>query len=292
MSNFTNSPTMKLKARAVQPGLKRLPNIKNIIAVASTKGGVGKSTTAFNLAVCFQKLGLRTGLLDADVYGPSVPRLVGTEGQQPRAVDREHVQPIMAHGLQTMSIGYLLNDPKTPMVWRGPIVIKALQQLLHQTLWDDLDVLVIDLPPGTGDVQLTMAQKIPVSGAVMITTPQELALQDVRKGIVMFEKVKVPILGVIENMSYHRCTACGHEEHIFGQGGGRMIAQAFDLPLLGELPLDARVQNNADSGQPVVTSDDSALTKSYMTVANEVLGALNARARDWSGMFNVEVLGK
>ncbi len=274
----------EVTAHAAQKGVKRIKGINNIIAVASGKGGVGKSTTAVNLALALQAEGGRVGLLDADIYGPSQPRMLGTS-EKPKSHDGKSMEPVIAHGLQTMSIGYLV-DEETPMIWRGPMVTQALEQLLHETNWSDLDYLIIDLPPGTGDTQLTLAQKIPVSGAVIITTPQDIALIDARKAYRMFEKVDVPVLGVIENMSTHVCSQCGHEEAIFGHGGGRRMAEEYGLALLGSLPLDLRIREGLDIGQPIVVSDkDSDLTAGYRAIALRIAASLSRQARDYSNRF-------
>ena len=233
---------------AVQRGVKLVDGVKNIIAVASGKGGVGKSTTAVNLALALAAEGARVGMLDADIYGPSQPTMLGISGQ-PESADGKTMNPMMSHGLQAMSIGFLIDADDTPMVWRGPMVTQALEQLLHQTKWDNLDYLVVDLPPGTGDIQLTLAQKVPVTGAVIVTTPQDIALMDARKGLKMFEKVGIKIVGIVENMSTHICSKCGHEEHIFGAGGGEKMCADYDTEFLGGLPLDIRIREQADSGR-------------------------------------------
>lgn len=244
------------------------PNLKHIIAVASGKGGVGKSTTAVNLALALHQQGARVGILDADIYGPSQPLMLGAT-ERPEIKDKK-ISPIIRHGIQSMSIGYLVDD-KTAMVWRGPMVSAALQQLLNDTLWDNLDYLVIDLPPGTGDIQLTLAQKIPVSGAVVVTTPQDLALLDARRAYEMFRKVNVPVLGIIENMSTHVCSNCGHEEHIFGEGGGQRLAEQYQLDFLGALPLDIHIREQTDGGVPTVVADpDSKNAQIYREIARRV----------------------
>ena len=252
---------------------KDLSNIKNIIAIASGKGGVGKSTTAVNLALALVCDGARVGILDADIYGPSVPLMLGVQ-ERPQVTEQKKIQPIIAHGLQSMSIGYLV-DTEAPMAWRGPMATGALQQLLHDTLWDALDYLIIDLPPGTGDIQLTLAQKIPVTAAVIVTTPQDLALLDARRAYEMFRKVKVPVLGIIENMSVHVCSKCGHTESIFGEGGGQQMAEQYDIPLLGKLPLDMQIRQQIDSGKPTVAlSTDSVNSLLYRKIAQQVVAAL------------------
>jgi ATP-binding protein involved in chromosome partitioning len=256
---------------------KTLPNVKNIIAIASGKGGVGKSTTAVNLALAFAQSGFRAGILDADIYGPSQPLMLGVK-EKPVTKDKKII-PILQHGIQSMSIGYLI-DEKAPMVWRGPMVSMALQQLLYDTEWDNLDYLIIDLPPGTGDVQLTLAQKIPVTGAVIVTTPQDLALLDARRACEMFKKVNVPVLGVIENMSLHTCSQCGHQEHIFGKGGGEHLAKQYGIELLGSLPLDILIREQTDSGKPTVVVDpESVNAKQYRDIAQRVIERLNSQVK-------------
>jgi len=256
--------------------LANIKNVKNIIAVASGKGGVGKSTTSVNLALALAADGARVGLLDADIYGPSVGMLLGVkEGTRPETEQEKFFKPVMACGIQSMSMAYLVNE-NTPMVWRGPMVSGALQQLITQTLWDDLDYLVIDMPPGTGDIQLTLSQKIPVSASVVVTTPQDIALLDAKKGIEMFRKVNIPVLGVVENMSMHICGNCGHAEHIFGEGGGDKIAEEFNTQLLGSLPLSKYIREQSDSGLPVVADDpDSEVSAMYRTVARNMAAALS-----------------
>ncbi len=273
------------KARAVQGGLKRLPQVKNMLAVASAKGGVGKSTTALNLAMALKDLGANVGILDADIYGPSQPCLLGSATQKAQSLQENAVEPVMSHGLQTMSIGYLI-DEKSAMVWRGPMVIRALQQLLLQTQWHELDYLILDLPPGTGDVQITLAQKIPVSGAIVVTTPQDLALLDAQRGIEMFNKVGVPVLGVVENMSVHVCSQCGHHEAIFGEGGAQRLAADYQVPLLAKLPLDSRIRTCADNGEPLsISSPDSELLLLYKHMALGILGELSQKPLDYSAKF-------
>jgi ATP-binding protein involved in chromosome partitioning len=263
----------QINAYAVQVGMQTMPGIKNIIAVASGKGGVGKSTSAVNLSLALLAEGARVGLLDADIYGPSQPMMLGV-AQRPTATEHNTMLPIMAYGLQTMSIGYLI-DEATPMVWRGPMVSGALQQLLNQTQWQDLDYLIVDLPPGTGDIQLSLAQKIPVSGAIIVTTPQDIALLDVRKATAMFQKVKVPVLGVVENMSLHTCSQCGHQEAIFGQGGGQLLATEYEVPLLGQLPLDKVIREQADQGKPLVVAEpESSVTLLYREIARNMVARL------------------
>lgn len=264
--------------------MNALPNIKNIIAVASGKGGVGKSTTAVNLALALAEDDFRVGILDADIYGPSVPLMLGIHAR-PEVKDQKKIVPILAHGLQSMSIGYLI-DENTPMIWRGPMVSGALQQLLNDTLWDNLDYLIIDLPPGTGDIQLTLAQKIPVTAAVVVTTPQDLALLDARRAYEMFRKVNVPVLGVIENMSIHICSQCGHAESIFGEGGGKQIAEQYSIPLLGALPLDLQIRQQTDSGKPTVAADPASQNaKLYREIARQMVANLSLQAREVSVKF-------
>ncbi len=267
----------KVMAHKVQEDLKPLESITNIIAVGSGKGGVGKSTTAVNLALALQNEGARVGLLDADIYGPSIPSMLGVKGQP--ATDGKHIIPKEAYGLKVMSIGFLVEED-TAMIWRGPMVTSALQQLLGDTLWGPLDYLIIDLPPGTGDIQLTLAQRIPVAGAVIVTTPQDIALLDARRAVHMFRKVDVPVLGVVENMSTHICTACGHEEAIFGHGGGEQMAKDFDIPLLGSLPLAVEIRSSLDEGKPtMMQNSDSELTRCYRNLALRTAGALSLMPR-------------
>jgi ATP-binding protein involved in chromosome partitioning len=271
----------KIVAHTVQRGLKVMPNVRNIIAVASGKGGVGKSTVAANLALALAAEGARVGMLDADIYGPSQPTMLGISGQ-PSSTDGKTFDPLEGHGIQASSIGFLI-DPDQPMVWRGPMVTSALQQLLTLTNWKDLDYLVIDMPPGTGDIQLTLAQQVPVTGAVIVTTPQDIALLDASKGLRMFEKVGVPILGLIENMATHVCSNCGHEEHIFGSGGGAKMAQQFGVEVLGALPLDIRIREHADGGKPTVVAEpDGELARIYKQIARRVAIRIAERARDLS----------
>ena len=273
-----------VKSHAVQQNLKPLTGIKNVIAVASGKGGVGKSTTAVNLALAMQAEGATVGILDADIYGPSIPRMLGCKGQ-PESSDGKSLEPMVGHGIQSMSIGYLVEED-TPMIWRGPMVTQALEQLLNDTRWSDVDYLIIDLPPGTGDIQLTLAQKIPVSGAVIVTTPQDIALLDARKGLKMFEKVEVPVLGIIENMSIHICSQCGHSEHIFGEGGGARMSAEHGVDLLGSLPLDIHIREQSDSGNPTVAAmADSSIASIYREVARKTAAKLATQARDHSAAF-------
>jgi ATP-binding protein involved in chromosome partitioning len=250
-----------------------LPGVRKVVAVASGKGGVGKSTLAVNLALALQAEGVKAGILDADVYGPSQPLMLGSK-DRPTSPDGKRMNPIRAHGLQAMSIGFLIDEDQ-PMVWRGPMVTQALGQMLVETVWDDLDVLVIDLPPGTGDVQLSLAQRVPISGAVIVTTPQDIALLDARKALQMFRKVEVPVLGIVENMSTHVCGQCGHEEAIFGAGGGERLARQYGVELLGQVPLDITIREQADGGTPTVAADpDAPLARRYRDIARQVLQRL------------------
>lgn len=275
----------KIVAHAVQRGVKLLPGVKNIIAVASGKGGVGKSTTAVNLALALAAEGARVGILDADIYGPSQPQMLGLAGQQPVSLDGNSMEPLEAYGVQAMSIGFMV-DVDTPMVWRGPMVAQALDQLLTETNWKELDYLVVDMPPGTGDVQLSMSQKVPVTGAVIVTTPQDIALIDARKGLKMFEKVGIPILGIVENMSVHVCSNCGHAEHIFGTGGAEKMCADYGTELLGSLPLNLQIREMADGGKPtVVGAPDSPAADIYRSVARQVAIKVAERAKDMSAKF-------
>ena len=284
LSNVTINVTHKVIAHSVQHGVKRLENVKNIIAVASGKGGVGKSTTSVNLALALSAEGASVGLLDADIYGPSQPRMMGLSGE-PDSVDGKTIEPMENHGIQTMSIGFLI-DEEAPMIWRGPMVTQALEQLLNDTQWRNLDYLIIDLPPGTGDTQLTLAQKVPVSGAIIVTTPQDIALLDARKGLKMFEKVDIPILGIVENMSTHICSNCSHEEHIFGEGGGQSMASEAGVRLLGALPLELRIREQADSGTPTVVAEpDCRAAQIYREIARKAAARLGQQAKDYSTSF-------
>jgi len=274
----------KIVAHEVQKGVTPIQGVRNIIAVASGKGGVGKSTVSSNLALALSAEGANVGILDADIYGPSQPRMLGISGR-PKSADGKSLEPMSSYHLQVMSIGFLVEED-TPMIWRGPMVTQALEQLLNDTRWKDLDYLVIDLPPGTGDTQLTLAQKVPVSGAAIVTTPQDIALLDARKALKMFEKVEIPVLGVIENMSTHVCSACGHEEAIFGEGGGVQMAEEYEVETLGRIPLDIRIRADADSGRPTVVADpDGAITMNYRSIARHVAGQLAARRRSYSDVF-------
>jgi len=275
----------KIAAHAVQGGVKLIPGVRNIVAVASGKGGVGKSTVAVNLALALAAEGASVGLLDADIYGPSQPLMLGLQGQRPQSPDGKSIEPMEAHGIQAISIGFLI-DPEQPMVWRGPMVTQALEQLLRDTRWRDLDYLIVDMPPGTGDVQLTLAQKVPVTGAVIVTTPQDIALLDARKGLKMFEKVNIPILGIVENMAVHVCSNCGHTEHVFGSGGGAKMAADYEVDVLGSLPLDLRIREQADSGQPTVASDpDSKAAEIYREIGRKVAVKIAEKAQDFSAAF-------
>jgi len=274
----------KVVAHSVQKTVKRIEGIKNIIAVASGKGGVGKSTTSVNLALALLADGASVGLLDADIYGPSQPRMMGISGQ-PESSDGKTLEPMENYGIKTMSIGFLVEED-TPMIWRGPMVTQALEQLLADTNWGELDYLVVDLPPGTGDTQLTLSQKIPVSGAVIVTTPQDIALLDARKGLKMFEKVEIPVLGVVENMSIHICSECGHSEHIFGEGGGQRMADEYDVDYLGALPLDMSIRVQTDGGKPSVVADpDSKITDLYKEIARNASAKLAQQGKDYSTKF-------
>jgi ATP-binding protein involved in chromosome partitioning len=287
---FVNIST-KIESHGVQKGVKPLPSIKNIIAVASGKGGVGKSTVAVNLALALSVEGASVGILDADIYGPSQPRMLGVQ-TKPESKDGKTIEPVVSHGIQSMSIGYLI-DEETPMIWRGPMVTQALEQLLRDSNWRDLDYLVVDLPPGTGDIQLTLAQKVPVTGAVIVTTPQDIALLDARKGLKMFEKVEIPVLGIIENMSTHICSKCGHEEHIFGEGGGERMAKQYDIDLLGQLPLDIRIREETDGGKPTVIADpECKIALNYRDIARRVAARLSLQKKDYAAKFPNIVIQK
>ncbi len=274
----------KIVSHSVQKGVNMIPGVKNIIAVASGKGGVGKSTTSVNLALALSLEGATVGILDADIYGPSQPRMLGVT-TQPESADGKSLEPMRSHNIQSMSIGYLI-DEETPMIWRGPMVTQALEQLLKDTQWKDVDYLIIDLPPGTGDIQLTLAQKVPVSGAIIVTTPQDIALLDARKGLKMFEKVEVPVLGIVENMSIHICSECGHEEHIFGAGGGGRMAEQYNVDMLGSLPLDISIRVGTDDGKPSVVADpEGRISQIYRQVARRVAAKLSLRQKDFSSSF-------
>ncbi len=284
VSNVSVNISSKIVAHAVQRGVKLMTNVRNIIAVASGKGGVGKSTTAANLALALAAEGAKVGLLDADIYGPSQPMMMGVSGK-PESHDGKTMEPLENYGVQVASIGFMI-DPDQPMVWRGPIVTQALQQLLEQTNWRDLDYLIVDMPPGTGDVQLTLSQKVPVTGAVIVTTPQDIALLDARKGLKMFEKVGIPILGIVENMSMHICSNCGHAEPIFGQGGGEKMCSDFGVDFLGALPLTMSIREQADSGRPTVVADpDGQVAQIYKQIARKVAVKVAEKAKDMTSKF-------
>ena len=274
----------RLTTHAVQGELKPLPNVRNIIAVGSGKGGVGKSTTAVNLALALAAEGLAVGVLDADVYGPSVPMMLGLSGR-PDSPDGKTIEPMRAHGIEAMSIG-LLVDQDAPMIWRGPMATSALTQLLTDTRWGDLDVLVVDLPPGTGDIQLTMAQKIPVAGAVIVTTPQDVATLDARKALKMFEKLDIAVLGLVENMAVHVCTNCGHAEHVFGEGGAGRMSTQYAVPVLGSLPLEIGIRAQGDAGTPIVAAHpESTAAQAYRAIARALLVQLDGRPKLRSGIM-------
>lgn len=284
VENVSVNVTSKVIAHAAQRGVALLPQVKNIIAVASGKGGVGKSTTAANLALALAAEGASVGILDADIYGPSQPMMLGIEGR-PESADGQSMEPLENYGVQVMSIGFLV-DADNPMIWRGPMATQALEQLLRQTNWRDLDYLIIDMPPGTGDIQLTLSQRVPLTGAVIVTTPQDIALLDARKGLKMFEKVGVPILGIVENMAVHVCSQCGHTEHIFGADGGKRMAKEYELDYLGALPLAMSIREQADSGRPTVVSDpDGEVATIYKALARQVAVKVAAKAKDFSAKF-------
>jgi ATP-binding protein involved in chromosome partitioning len=284
VENVSVNVTTKITSHAVQRGVQLLPSVKNIIAVASGKGGVGKSTTAVNLALALAAEGANVGILDADIYGPSQPMMMGIEGR-PESVDGQTMEPLENYGVQVISIGFLI-DKDEAMIWRGPMATQALEQLLRQTNWKDLDYLIVDMPPGTGDIQLTLSQRVPMTGAVIVTTPQDIALLDARKGIKMFEKVGVPILGIVENMAVHVCTNCGHVEHIFGADGGKKMAAEYGMDYLGALPLKLQIREQADSGRPTVIADpDGEVAGLYKAVARQVAIKIAAKAKDFSSKF-------
>jgi ATP-binding protein involved in chromosome partitioning len=284
IGNVSANVYQKIVSHTVQKGVKLVQGVKNIIAVASGKGGVGKSTTAVNLALALAAEGARVGILDADIYGPSQPQMLGIEGR-PESLDGKKLEPMTAYGLQAMSVGFLI-DPETPMVWRGPMVTQALTQLLGETNWQDLDYLVVDLPPGTGDIQLTLAQQVPVTGAVIVTTPQDIALLDARKGLKMFEKVGIPILGIVENMSIHICSKCGNEEHIFGSGGADKMGKDYQVDVLGALPLDINIRMQTDGGKPTVVAEpDSRVAEIYRSIARRVAIKIADKAKDMTSKF-------
>ena len=284
VANVSVNVATKVIAHAVQRGVQLMPNVKNIIAVASGKGGVGKSTTAVNLALALAAEGASVGLLDADIYGPSQPMMMGIDAR-PESGDGKTMEPLENYGVQVMSIGFLVAQDEA-MIWRGPMATQALEQLLRQTTWKDLDYLIVDMPPGTGDIQLTLSQRVPMTGAVIVTTPQDIALLDARKGIKMFEKVGVPILGIVENMAVHVCSKCGHTEHIFGQDGGRKMAAEYSMDYLGALPLDINIRLQADNGRPTVVADpDGEVAALYKAVARQVAVKIAAQAKDFSSKF-------
>ncbi len=284
VNNVSANIVSKVVAHSAQRGVALLPQVKNIIAVASGKGGVGKSTTAANLALALAAEGASVGLLDADIYGPSQPMMMGVEGR-PESDDGKTMEPMENYGVQVMSIGFLV-DKDEAMIWRGPMATQALEQLLRQTNWRDLDYLIIDMPPGTGDIQLTLSQRVPMTGAVIVTTPQDIALLDAKKGIKMFEKVGVPILGIVENMAVHICSQCGHAEHIFGQDGGKRMAQEMKMDYLGALPLDMQIRLQADGGTPTVAADpQGAVAEIYKSIARQVAVKIAAKAKDFSAKF-------
>ena len=284
VENVSANLATKIIPHAVQRGVQLLPNVKNIVAVASGKGGVGKSTTAVNLALALAAEGARVGILDADIYGPSQPMMMGIEGR-PESADGKSMEPMENYGVQVMSIGFLV-EADSPMVWRGPMATQALDQLLRQTNWGDLDYLIVDMPPGTGDIQLSLSQKVPLTGAVIVTTPQDIALLDAKKGIKMFEKVGVPILGIVENMAVHVCEKCGHVEHIFGEDGGKHLAAEYKMAYLGALPLNLTIRVQADNGRPSEVSDpDGEIAGLYKAVARQVAVKIAQRAKDFSSKF-------
>jgi len=281
--------TWRVEAHVAQRGMQPIKGIKNVLAIASGKGGVGKSTVTANLALALAADGARVGVLDADIYGPSQPRMLGARGR-PESKDGKTLEPVVSYGIQIMSIGFLVEE-ETPMIWRGPMVTQALEQMLRDTNWRDIDYLIVDLPPGTGDIQLTLAQRVPVSGALIVTTPQDIALQDARKGLKMFEKVEVPVLGVVENMSVHVCSQCGHSEPVFGSGGGERMARQYGIHLLGALPLDIHIREDADGGEPTAAkSPDSVVGRELREVARRVSARLGLQPRDYSQVFgNIEI---
>ena len=284
VENVSANLVMKIIPHAVQRGVQLLPNVKNIVAVASGKGGVGKSTTAVNLALALAAEGARVGVLDADIYGPSIPMMMGISGK-PESADGKTMEPMENYGVQVMSIGFLVAQDEA-MIWRGPMATQALEQLLRQTNWQDLDYLIVDMPPGTGDIQLTLSQRVPMTGAVIVTTPQDIALLDAKKGIKMFQKVGVPILGIVENMAVHVCSQCGHVEHVFGADGGKTMAAEYGMDYLGALPLSMQIRVQADSGEPTVVSDpDGEVAAIYKAVARQVALSIAAKNRDFSSKF-------
>jgi ATP-binding protein involved in chromosome partitioning len=291
VENVSVNIVTQVVSHAVQRGVQLLPGVKNIVAVASGKGGVGKSTTAANLALALAAEGASVGLLDADIYGPSQSMMMGISGK-PESTDGKSMEPLRNHGVQVMSIGFLV-DQDQAMIWRGPMVTQALEQMLRQTNWKDLDYLIVDMPPGTGDIQLTLSQRVPVTGAVIVTTPQDIALLDARKGIKMFEKVGVPILGIVENMAVHVCTNCGHVEHIFGADGGRKMAEQYGMPYLGALPLAMRIREQADSGTPTVVAEpEGEVAAIYKDIARRVAIGIAEKAKDFSAKFPTITVSK
>ena len=291
VGNVSVNLSVKIASHSVQRGVQLLPNVKNIIAVASGKGGVGKSTTAVNLALALAAEGASVGLLDADIYGPSQPMMMGIEGR-PESVDGKNMEPMENYGIQVMSIGFLVAQDEA-MIWRGPMATQALEQLLRQTNWKDLDYLIVDMPPGTGDIQLTLSQRVPMTGAVIVTTPQDIALLDAKKGIKMFEKVGVPILGIVENMAVHICSNCGHTEHIFGEDGGKKMAADYKMDYLGALPLDMQIRLQADNGRPTVVADpDGDVAGIYKAIARKMAITVAAKAKDFSSKFPTITISK
>ena len=285
VGNVSANVSWKVTAHAVQRGVQLLPGVKNIVAVASGKGGVGKSTTAVNLALALAAEGATVGIVDADIYGPSQPTMLGITGARPESYDGKTMEPLVGHGIQVMSIGFLVDNDQA-MIWRGPMATQALEQLLRQTNWKELDYLIVDMPPGTGDIQLTLSQRVPITGAVIVTTPQDIALLDARKGIKMFEKVGVPILGIVENMAVYCCPNCGHTEHIFGAEGGKKMAAEYGMDFLGELPLNMSIRVQADSGRPTVVADpEGEIAALYKAVARRVAIKIAAKAKDYSSKF-------
>jgi ATP-binding protein involved in chromosome partitioning len=284
VENVSANLAVKIIPHAVQRGVQLLPNVKNIVAVASGKGGVGKSTTAVNLALALAAEGARVGVLDADIYGPSIPMMMGISGK-PESADGKTMEPLENYGVQVMSIGFLVAQDEA-MIWRGPMATQALEQLLRQTNWQDLDYLIVDMPPGTGDIQLTLSQRVPMTGAVIVTTPQDIALLDAKKGIKMFQKVGVPILGIVENMAVHVCSNCGHVEHVFGADGGKTMAAEYGMDYLGALPLSMQIRVQADSGEPTVVADpEGEVAGIYKAVARQVALSIAAKNRDFSSKF-------
>jgi len=292
VANVSVSVTSKIVAHSAQRGVQLLPGVKNIIAVASGKGGVGKSTTAVNLALALAAEGAAVGIVDADIYGPSQPMMLGITGARPESYDGKTMEPLIGHGLQVMSIGFLVDNDQA-MIWRGPMATQALEQLLRQTNWKDLDYLIVDMPPGTGDIQLTLAQKVPLTGAVIITTPQDIALLDAKKGLKMFEKVSVPILGVVENMAVYCCPNCGHIEHIFGADGGKKMAAEYDIEYLGALPLNLSIRVQTDAGCPTVVAEpDGEIAALYKSVARRIAVKVADKAKDYSSKFPTITVSK